>query len=65
MSLAFAMLTYYDVEKAEHEWLIPFELPNIIYLLQVIYAWTTFVSPRYRIGNRDYAVTMAGIANFF
>lgn len=44
MSIVFAMLIYYDVKKAEHGWLIPFELPNILYLLQVMYAWTTFVS---------------------
>jgi hypothetical protein len=45
MSIVFAILIYYDVKKAEHGWLIPFELPNITYLLQVMYAWTTFVSP--------------------
>lgn len=45
MTIVFAMLIYYDLKKAEHGWLIPFELPSIIYLLQVIYAWMTLVSP--------------------
>jgi hypothetical protein len=49
MTVVFAMLIYYDVEKAEHGWLIPFELPNIIYLLQVMYTWMTFVSLGYPI----------------
>lgn len=44
MTIVFTMLIYYDVKEAEHGWLIPFELPNIIYLLQVMYAWITFVS---------------------
>lgn len=44
MTLVFATLIYCDFKKAEHGLLIPFELPNIIYLLQVIYTWTTFVS---------------------
>ena len=52
MSLVFAMLIYYDVEKAEHGWLIPFQLPNIIYLLQMIYYWTTFVSPLYSLKQK-------------
>jgi hypothetical protein len=42
--LVFSMLIYYDVKEDGLGWLIPFELPNIIYLLQVMYAWTTFVS---------------------
>jgi hypothetical protein len=44
MTIVFYMLLYYDLKVVEHGWLIPFELPNIIYLLQVLYAWTTFVS---------------------
>jgi hypothetical protein len=49
MTVVFAMLIYYDVEKVEHGWPIPFELPNIIYLLQVMYTWMTFVSLGYPI----------------
>ena len=43
MAIVFVMLIYYEYKSSDRGWLIPFELSNISYLLQVMYALTTFV----------------------
>jgi hypothetical protein len=44
MTAIFVMLVYYKERYAVHRWMVPFEFPIIIYLLQLMYAWITFVS---------------------
>lgn len=44
MTAVFVMLVYYKERHAINPWTIPFEFSVIIYLLQLIYGWITFVS---------------------
>jgi hypothetical protein len=44
MTAVFVMLVYHKERHAVNPWAVPFEFSVIIYLLQLIYAWITFVS---------------------
>jgi hypothetical protein len=41
--ISFVMIIHYDLKFNEHGWLTAFEFSNIVYFLQVIYAWIAFV----------------------
>jgi hypothetical protein len=44
MTVMFGVIIFYDAYFSKHGWQIPFELPNIIYLHQVLYFWMACVS---------------------
>jgi hypothetical protein len=44
MTAVFVVLVYHKERHAVNPWTVPFEFSVIIYLLQLIYTWITFVS---------------------
>lgn len=43
MLATFLIIINYEIKRTKHGWLIPFELSNVAYLLQLIYQLTSFI----------------------
>jgi energy-coupling factor transporter transmembrane protein EcfT len=44
MTAFFVLLVFFKERYGAHRWTVPFEYSVIVYLLQLIYAWISFVS---------------------
>jgi hypothetical protein len=50
--VVFCMLIYYEKKRTDHGWLMPFEIQNISYFMQLIYFVATFVSHETQVSSR-------------